>query len=113
MTINEAIEKLDAHKQNTCTRAQKIAWLSELDGLTSKLLYGREHPGYGEEDALLQIPYPFDGAYLYYMESKIDYLNGEFTRFNNAYAMFRTAWQRYADSVVRAGNAPQKPGKFY
>ena len=112
MTINEAIEKLDAQKHNTCTREEKVAWLSELDGLTSKLLYGRDFPGYGQADAQLQIPYPFDEAYLYYMESKIDYLGGEFTRFNNAYAMFRAAWQRYADSVIRAGNAPQKPGRF-
>ncbi len=112
MTINEAIEKLDAQKHNTCPRAEKIAWLSELDGLTRKLLFGEDFPGYGQEDAPLQIPFPFDSAYLYYMESKIDYQNGEFTRFNNAYAMFRAAWQKYADFVVRGGNAPQKPARF-
>ena len=113
MTINEAIEKLDAQKHNTYTREQKVAWLSELEGLTRKLLFGEDFPGYGEADALLLIPHPFAEAYLYYMESKIDYLNGEFTRFNNAYAMFRAAWQRYADSVIRAGSVPEKPGKFY
>ena len=113
MTINEAIEKLDAHKHNTCTTQQKIAWLSELDGLTKKLLFGQDFPGYGEDDdAVLQIPAPFSEAYLYYMESKIDYQNGEFTRFNNAYAMFRATWQRYADSVIRAGQQLQTPGRF-
>ena len=112
MTINEAIEKLDAQKQNTCTREQKVAWLSELEGLTRKLLFGEDFPGYGEADAPLLIPHPFAEAYLYYMESKIDYLNGEFTRFNNAYAMFRAAWQRYADSVVRSGQQAETPGQF-
>ena len=115
MTLNEATQRLDAQKHNTCTWQQKVQWISELDGLTKKLLFGQDFPGYGENTSgatVLQIPAPFSEAYLYYMESKIDYQNGEFTRFNNAYAMFRATWQRYADSVIREGKQLQTPGKF-
>lgn len=116
MTISEAIEKLDAQKHNTCTWEEKIGWLSELDRMTRHLLGQPDFPGYDEsdpEDTLLHIPAPFDQVYGYYLASKIDYINGEFTRFNNANAMFRATWQTYLDHCIRTGAIPGNAKQFH
>ena len=42
MTINEAIEQLDKLKPNAYETAEKVRWLSELDGqITDELLESR------------------------------------------------------------------------
>ena len=117
MTLMEVISKLDAQKHNTCSLPEKIGWVSQLDAMTCKLLfpekaftpYDENTPG----DTLLQIPAPFDECYLYWLEGKIDYGNGEISRFNNANAMFGATWQRYCAYVLRT--TPQKKGdnRFY
>lgn len=109
MSIIEAINQVDAQIHNTCTEAEKRGWLSTLDGLVQALLFGAQEAfsGYGEsdEDTQLKIPAPFDEVYLYWLEGKIHYANGDFTRFNNANAMFAGAWQRYAAFVHRSGGS--------
>lgn len=106
MTLSEAINLVDASLHNTCTQEEKIRWLSTLEGLAQVLLFGAgaTFDGYDSAhlDAALKIPVPFCEVYLFWLEAKIHYQNGDFTRFNNANAMFRTAWQRYAAFVHRS-----------
>lgn len=112
MTIKEALERIDGLKPNTYDSAEKIRWLTELDARVHReLLMTHAHgedeeifEGYtGEtepETELLAIA-PYDGMYLYYLESKIDYYNGEQGKFNNSAAMFNTAYADYANFVNR------------
>lgn len=94
MTIIEAIEALDSAKNNAYTRSEKLAWLDRLDRQVKLFMDGYENSpefaGYTldtDPDTVLLIPAPFDEAYLRYMEAQMDYLNGEFTRFNNAISL--------------------------
>ena len=105
MTIGEAITRIDLQKQNTCTRQEKLDWLSELDGmLKTQILDTHKAPSlvqlpYGDpmaDTTALLAPPPYDGMYLWWLEAKIDYQNGEFIRFNNAMELFRAMFRDYA-----------------
>lgn len=115
MTISEAIARLDLQKQNTCTRQEKLCWLSELDGLIkAQILDAYENPPavllpYGDplpEDGVLLAEPPYDSMYLWYLEAKIDYQNGEINRFNNAMALFQSCFREYAAQYHRDHKLP-------
>ena len=104
MTLTEAIEAVDSAKYNACSRMEKIAWLDRLDRQVKLFMerYGDVGSvGYTmdtDPDTQLLLPAPFDEAYLRSLEAQIDYQNGEFTRFNNAMALFssvRTAFENH------------------
>ena len=105
MKIIEAINRIDALKHNTYTQADKVRWLSTLDGMVKNHVIdtheGAEEvsfTGYDGNTDLqteLLMPAPYDEAYLIWMESKIDYHNGEYGKYNNAVEMFNTAYDRY------------------
>ena len=105
MKIIEAINQLDALKHNTYTQADKVRWLSTLDGMVKNHVVdtheGAEEvsfTGYDGNTDLqteLLMPAPYDEAYLIWMESKIDYHNGEYGKYNNAVDMFNTAYDSY------------------
>ena len=113
MTILEAIHQIDSQRHNTCTQAQKTAWLSSLDAMVAKLILEpcngpAEFAGYDDAtspDTPLLVPAPFDEVYRYWLEARIDYQNGEYSRYNNSNAMFDAAWQRYADYRNRTAPA--------
>lgn len=117
MTLMEAISQIDAQKHNTCSMGQKIGWVSQLDHMVCRLMfperaftpYDETTPGTTE----LMIPAPFDETYLYWLEGKIDYQNGEFSRFNNANAMFSAAWQRFFAYVNRDFPRKTKENRFF
>ena len=115
MTISEAITRLDLQKQNTCTRQEKLNWLSELDGLIkTQILDAYENPPavllpYGdspEENTVLLAEPPYDSMYLWYLEAKIDYQNGEVIRFNNAMELFQALFREYAARYHREHRIP-------
>ena len=107
MTIIEAIDRVNLLKPNTYSLQEKVKWLSTLDG-TVKLEIIDTHEG-GEEavfagydestpvDTPLMIPPPYDEVYLFWLEAKIDYWNGEYTRYNNSIAMFNAAYADYQE----------------
>ena len=110
MTIRQAIEGIDSIKHNTYTDRQKIAWLSALDGLIKAELMdtheGENCPfrGYDDKtdrDTELLAYAPFDQMYLHHLESKIDYYNAEYARFNNAMAMFQASYQDFCGHYHR------------
>ena len=49
----------------------------------------------------LLIPKPFDQAYIYWLQSKIDYFNGEIARFNNSSAMYNSLYSDFAAWYTR------------
>ena len=105
MTIREAITRLDALKHNTYTDAEKIAWLSNLDGrIRADVMDIREggpeesFTGYDaatDADTMLQVKFPYDELYIPYLEAMVDYHNGEIDKYNNSNAIFRSHYNMF------------------
>lgn len=110
MKITEAIARIDKIKTNPYERSEKLFWLSELDSMVKEQILDT-HAGspavalpYTDDtpaDQALLIPAPYDQAYLWWLGAQMDYHNGEFTRYNNAIALFQNAYQAFADSYHR------------
>lgn len=106
MTIMEAINRIDAIKPNRYSQDEKVHWLSTLDGIIKAKIIdthdGSEKiafDGYTEKTSLakqLLVPAPYDEIYLFWLESKIDYWNGEMGRYNNSISMYNTTYEEYA-----------------
>lgn len=115
MTINEAIDALDAQKSNTFSRQEKLDWLSRVDGLIQEELIDTHaegqtlFTGYTESTdpaTVLLVPAPWDELYLHYMTAQMDYLNGELTRYTNAAARYNACLAAYKNHYNRT-HAPK------
>lgn len=106
MTIREAISRLDDQKPNRFVNADKIAWLSRLDfrAYDDIMRVHADPPapfrGYGPStplDTPLLIGEPYDEIYPMYMMAEIDFLDGEYTRYNNECDRFNRTFADWAD----------------
>lgn len=119
MKIQEAITMADGLMPNQYTEAQKLRWLSELEGQAKRELFDRcrNNPaagfaGYAEDtdpETELLIPHPYDGVYIDWLQAQYCYHNAEFTKygnaqtkFNNSYLTFQAAWIREHGSASTA-----------
>ena len=121
MTIGEAIDRIDSLKHNIFTLAEKIAWLSRLDGIVKAEIFdtceGEEVPfaGYDtttDRSTTLLVGAPHDELYLRYLEAQMDYANGEIDRYNNAIAMYKAAYDSFANHYRRS-HMPKKTSFRY
>lgn len=106
MTILEAINRVDTTKPNSYTQTEKVDWLSTLDGIIKEEIIdtheGGENvifDGYGADtslDTMLLVPAPYDDIYIRWLESRIDYANGEYGKYNNSAAAYNTAFESYS-----------------
>lgn len=106
MTIIEAINRLDKIKPNGYDQSDKVAWLSELDGMVKQTVTDT-HEG-GEDisftgydattplDTVLLIPSPYDSAYLDWLSAKIDFADGEYARYNNSMTRFNDTFLAFS-----------------
>lgn len=111
MTIMDAIYRIDELKPNSYSQSEKIKWLSSLDGLIKREIIdtheGGENivfSGYNENTDLsivLLVPAPYDDIYLRWLETQIDYANGEYGKYNNSITMYNTAYSAYANYYNR------------
>ena len=112
MTLNEAIAKIDSLKPNQYTFAEKVAWISDVDGrIYRDLITKHENPeektwdGPYDEDsssAFVLLAYePYTDLYIYYMMAMIDQYNGEYTRYSNDMEQFNNSYQAFADDYIR------------
>ena len=123
MTIMETLHRIDTIKPNTYGQAEKIKWLSTLDGIIKKEIIdthqGAEDVafnGYTEDTALtttLLVPAPYDEIYLFWLESKIDYWNGEVGKYNNSIAMYNQAYSSFERYYNRTHMPKSKSFKFF
>ena len=105
MKLREAIDRIDSLKHNTYTTAEKVEWISRLDGMIkSEIIDTHEDgediyfDGYREDrhmKADLLVPYPYDDIYIRWLEAQIDYYNGEIARYNNSMMMYQAAFDAY------------------
>ena len=122
MKIIEAISNLDSLKQNTYDQPDKIRWLSSLDETVKKEIIDQYvgadqviFNGYTidtDVNTELLIPAPYDEAYLFWMEAKIDYANGEYGKYNNAMAMFNNVFDAFA-KYYAGNNTPVSHGRRF
>lgn len=123
MTLMEAIHRIDTIKPNSYTQAEKIKWLSTLDGIIKTEIIdaheGTENVvfnGYTEEtdlNTILLVPHPYDEIYLFWLESKIDYWNGEIGKYNNSITMYNEAYTNFARFYNRTNMPKSKKFKFF
>ena len=122
MKLIEAINQIDAVKPNGYSQADKIRWLSTLDGIIKSEVIDThegayfEFNGYTDDTPLtteLLIPAPYDEAYIFYLESKIDYWNGEIAKYNNSIAMYNEAYSAYERYYNRTHMPKGKKFKYF
>lgn len=111
MTLQQAIDRIDATMHNTYSREQKVEWLSRLDSMVKRLIIDTHEggdavtfSGYDDKtdmDTVLLVPMPFDEMYLRWMEAQIDYANGEYDHYNNSILMYQAAYDGYANFYNR------------
>ena len=111
MTLKEAVEQARALTGTVVDDAVLCRWLSELDGrLMLEFYKGDAWAPYDwakDQDAVLLVPFPWDGLYVHYLEAMTHYSNGEYGRYGNAMAMFEKITGDYRKLMVRTHIPPQ------
>lgn len=112
MTIMQAIDTIDELKPNGYTMEEKVRWLSKLDGAIKREIIDT-HEG-GEKvvfdgyttatptETELLVEAPYDELYLHWLESRIDYYNGEYGRYNNTVSTYNAAYSAFERFYNRA-----------
>lgn len=122
MTIIEAINRIDNIKPNNYSQAEKVKWLSTLDGMVKAEIIdthdgdeGADIIEYTENDttSTLIIPAPYDDVYIKWLEAQIDYANNEYGKYNNSASAFNTAYASFAGSYHRSHMPKGKKLKFF
>jgi hypothetical protein len=123
MKIIEAINRIDALKYNTYSQADKVQWLSRVDGMIKRHIIDT-HEGYEDvtftgynDDTDLQTellaPAPYDELYLRWMETMIDFHNGEYGKYNNAVDMFNTSYESFQNYYNRTHMPKSTKFKYF
>ncbi len=111
MKVNEIIELVDLKEPNSYTAAEKIRWLSDLDGrIFNEVILTHEHEEVeftpyvdGTEDLLIGAPYGED-IYVHYLIARIAAGNAETARYNQQIAMYNAAysqwWNKHNSTVM-------------
>lgn len=111
MTLIEAINRVDALKPNSYSQEEKISWLSTLDGMIVRDVI-RKYDG-GEDftfdgytadtplDTDLIVKEPYEEMYICWLESKIDYNNAEYARYNNSVTRYNDIYMEFARNYNR------------
>ena len=112
MTVSQAIDRTDRLHPNSYAYADKLVWLSRLDGTIKKEIIDSYEGGEAAEfvpytenndpERLLLAETPYDELYIHYLSAQIDYFNGEYERFNNANAMFASVFSAFRNACGRA-----------
>ena len=123
MTIMDAIFRIGELKPNSYSQSEKIKWLSTLDGIIKTEIIDTheggeniEFNGYDENTELgtkLLVSAPYDEMYLFFMESKIDYWNGELGKYNNSINMFNTIYAEYKKHYNRTHMPNGRQFKYF
>lgn len=112
MTIQEAIERIDTLKPNKFPTRQKVAWLSDLDGMVWREVIlahegvepGATFDGYDQDtemDTELLVPVPYVDIYQHYMATQMDIANAESGKYAQDMLLFNNAWTTFGDYWTR------------
>ena len=106
MTIMEIISHVDAVKPNSYSQAEKIKWLNQVEWMIKKEIIDTHEGadkiafnGYDSASALSKnviANAPYSKLYIHWLESQIDYANGEYSKYNNSITMFNASYDAFA-----------------
>lgn len=123
MTVQQAIDRIDTLKPNRFPTHQKVAWLSDLDGMVWReiLLEHEGHECYNgfssydpETDANteLLVPAPYIDIYQHYMATQMDIANAESGKYAQDMQLFNSAWTTFGDYWTRTHMPRQRVAQF-
>lgn len=111
MTIKQAVARFDTLYPNEIGYEQKLAWLSELDGMVYEevlSLYKEAPPtaftGYilaTPDDTPLLVPFPYDKIYIEYLSAMMELVRGNAERYNNATMLYASTFDAFAAECNR------------
>ena len=105
MTASEAIARADTLLPNPFPETEKLRWLRQLDGLlAAEAGEAQPEPYTGESE--LRIAEPDTETYEHWLEAKMLYTLGEFTRYANAMTQFNAAYLAYSARRIRTAPPP-------
>lgn len=116
-TIQEIIERVDDIKPNAFTQKTKMAWVAELDGkiaadvMIMNIIDIRQL-SYVYPDDLQSTPlveFPHDSIYDLWLCAKIDFANGEYSKYQNSMEQFNAHYGNF----VRWFAAAYEPAQGY
>ena len=123
MKISEALSLIDDLKHNTYSDADKIRWLSELDGRIKEDIVDTHEDaelvsftGYDvdtDRSTELIAKAPHDDIYIKYLEAKIDYANGESGKYNNSIIAFNDVYSAFRNYYNRKHMPLETSLKFF
>lgn len=123
MTIMEALHRIDTLKPNSYSNVEKVKWLSILDGIVKREIIDTheggekvEFNGYTEENELtteLLVPAPYDDVYIHWLESQIDYTNGEYGKYANSMTMYNSSYSAFEKHYNRTHMPLAKNFKYF
>lgn len=123
MTLIEAISRIDILKPNGYSQSEKVKWLSVLDGIiNSEIINTHEGAekvtfnGYDDSTSLtteLLVPSPYDIIYFRWLETQIDYANGEYAKYNNGVQAYNDAYTAFERHYNRTHMPLGKKFKFW
>lgn len=122
MTIQEAIDRIDTLKPNKYPNRQKVAWLSDLDGMVYREIFQlhEDSPvdvfeGYNQDtemDVELLVQAPYVDIYQHYMATQMDIANMESNKYAQDMQLFNNAWITFGDYWTRNHMPRQRVKQF-
>lgn len=123
MTIQAAIDMIDALKPNMFPLHQKVAWLNDLDGMVWREIMlthegipaGAVFEGYDQDTdhgTDLLAPDPYSEIYKHYLASQMDVANREMTVYAQDKLLFNNAWQTLCDYWNRTHKPISRVGQL-
>lgn len=108
VTIQAALDMIDTLKPNMFSTQQKVAWLSDLDGMVYReIILNHEgfedmepFTGYDVEtpnDTVLLATEPYSDVYRHYLSAQMDIANRETGEYAKDMALYNSAWQTLVD----------------
>lgn len=102
-TIREIIDRVDDTKPNAFSQKVKLGWIAELDGkiaadvMLMSIVDIRQlnytHPEDLNSEPL--VGFPHDGIYDAWLGAKIDFMNGEYDKYQNSMEMFNALYVNF------------------
>lgn len=122
MTIQEAIDRIDTLKPNKFPARQKVAWLSDLDGMVYREIFllhedspVEEFHGYDQDTSMgteLLVRVPYVDIYQYYMATQMDIANMESGKYAQDMQLYNNAWMTFGDYWTREHMPVQRVKQF-
>ena len=124
MTIIEAIDRVDSLKPNGYAFDDKVSWLSSLDGMVLDQVLANyitdeekdAFEGYNTNtsiDTKLIVDEPYSDIYLLWIQSKIEFYDGEIAKYNNTMIAFNSLYNDYEKHIFRTRGAKETRIKYW